>query len=161
MDAGRVAVYATAASIVLLTLATGLPGPIDVPDPSEDVADPGTGNATVTVVSTPETATLSSGQHGATPYSLDVPAATVEVSDLRGNPVVEYSLGIEKLGYQRSSVHFLGQSGEGIKQLTLTRESFEPDRIDQQRYEGRLRIVLRGDDETVLVDEPITVEVRE
>jgi len=159
MSLDRGIAYATASLIILLTLASGpLVGFVTIPEPGTS-SPPGTGNATVSVTSAPETVALDRGQHGAGLYYLEVPDTTIEISELQGNPILDYSIGIEELGYRRGSVVFLESVGNGTKSVQLERANFEQSRINQDQYEGQLQLTLRGDTETVLLNRTVTVEV--
>lgn len=157
MDVQRWSVTVAAGLILALTLATGPVGLLDVSTADDPV--PGTGSAAVTAVSVPEEVTITAGGPGTDQFYLQVPAAIVEVTSLRGNPILEYRLHIDELGYVRTSVHFLAEDGEGTQRVVLERDSFPPDRIDRERYDGRLRMLVRGDEEAVVVDRNVTVRV--
>ncbi|WP_302082448.1 hypothetical protein [Salinibaculum rarum] len=159
MTPGRVVVFAAVGLMVLATAATGTPL-WTVPDRGGDQGPLGQGTAEVTVVSMPDTATLDPGRQGGNVYYLRVPSATVDISQLRGNPIVTYSISIEGLGYGTSAVNGLERMGEGQANFSIESAALEGERISNGSYEGELRLVLRGDNgETVLYSEPITVEV--
>jgi hypothetical protein len=159
MTPGRTVVLAAVSLILLVTAATGTPL-WTVPEMGANQAPLGQGTASVSVVSMPDTATLDPGRQGGDVYYLRVPDATVEISQLRGNPILTYSIDIDGLGYSTSSVNALATTGEGQASLSISDVALEGDRLTQDRYEGELRLVLRGDgDEQVVYSEPITVEV--
>ncbi|WP_340100243.1 hypothetical protein [Salinibaculum salinum] len=159
MDRGALVVSIVTAIILLATAATGTPL-WTVPEAGADQAPLGQGSASVSVVSMPDTATLDPGRQGGDVYYLRVPDATVDVSQLRGNPILTYSIDIDGLGYSTSSVNALANTGEGQTSLSISDVALEEDRLTQDRYEGELRLVLRGDgEETVVYSEPITIEV--
>lgn len=161
MTPSRIAVYIVGGFIVVTAILMGplVPG-VELPAEEESTSI-GTGNATVTVSFIPETVTIEGGSHGANVYYLEVPAATVEVSDLRGNPVLDYSLSIDELGYSRGSIYVLEELGEGVQRITLEQDSLEPEDIEQGEYDGEITLTLRGETEQVLVQQNITVEVEE
>lgn len=160
MDLSRVAVSGVASLIVVLVLLTGPPlGIVELPSATSD--DIGTGNATVSVESVPDTVTVERGADGTNVYYLRVPSATIEVSELRENPILDYSIAIQGMGFTRGSIHLLGDVGDGTHDISLDETTFEPDRIDQQRYEAELTLTLRGETEIVLVEKLVTVEVVE
>jgi hypothetical protein len=160
MTSGRAVVLAAVGAIVLVTAASGTPL-WTVPEKGAGQAPLGEGTASVSVVSAPEQATLEPGRQGGNVYYLRVPDTEVEVSQLRGNPLVSYSIDIDGLGYSRSSVTGLGTVGDGTARLSLSEDTLDGNRLEQTEYDGRLRLVLRGDGgEQVLYDEPITVEVQ-
>jgi hypothetical protein len=160
MERSRAAVYATAAVIVLVTVASGpLVGAVTVPEGGVSGPAPGTGSATVSVVSMPDRATLEPGQYGTDVYYLEVPDAAVDVSAVTGQPVLTYSLSVPELK-SRSSVFFLRPGEQGRTELSMDRLSFDPGAVDRERYTGQLRLVLRGSGgETTLYREPVVIEV--
>lgn len=160
METARVAVYSTALLIVVLTLASGpLIGVLEPPQ-ADSTAELGTGNATISVVSFPESVTLDAGQ-GTNSYYLNVPAATVEATDVRGNPILDYSISIDGMGYSRGSIHLLGDLGNGTHSIVLDRTTLEPDKVGSGEYVGELELTLRGDTERTVFNRTVTVEVRE
>jgi hypothetical protein len=161
MPMWRIAVYVVAALIVATTLATGpLVGAVELPAENQGPTI-GTGNATVSVTYLPDTVTIEAGERGTDAYYLEVPAATVEVSELRGNPILDYSIQVDGFGYSRGSIHLLGELGEGPHSITLERDSFESGQLDQGQYDAVLSLTLRGDSEQMLVERNVTVEVEE
>jgi hypothetical protein len=162
MDAARGTVFAVAGVIVLVAVATGPVGLVSVPDERFGGGSPGTGNATVTVVSSPGQPTLEAGRQGGDVYYLRVPDAEVEVEAVRGNPILEYSIDIEALTYTRSSIHFLGESGTGTRAVSFQSATFDAGRLDRETYRAELAVVVRADGtERVVYNEMATVEVRE
>jgi hypothetical protein len=161
MERSRAAVYATVTLIVVVTVASGpLVGAVTVPEGGVSGPDPGTGNATVSVVSVPDRVTLEPGAYDTDVYYLEVPDAVVDISAATGKPVLTYSLSVPELR-SRSSVFFLRAGERGQKKLTMDRLSFDPAAVDQERYTGELRLVLRGSGgEVTLYSEPVTVDVR-
>lgn len=160
MQPGRTIVLSVAGLIFLVTAVTATPL-WDVPDYNTGQAPLGQGTATVSVVSAPERATIEPGRQGGGVYYLRVPDAEVEVTQLRGNPLVTYSIKIDEMGKARSTAHALGSAGNGRTELSIEPMTVDADELDRQRYEGRLRLVVRGDEETVVYSEPITIEVEE
>jgi hypothetical protein len=162
VDPSRAAVYALVAVILLTAVATGpLVGAVTVPEAGVTGADPGTGAATVEVVSVPDRVTLEPGEYDTGVYYLEVPDAVLDVSAVSGKPVVTYSLSVPELR-SRSAVFFLGPGEEGRKQLSMERLSFAPSEVERDRYTGQLRLVLRdGGGERTLYEAPVVVEVRE
>ena len=158
MDIERGVVSVTALVIIALAVATG---PLGLVDPStEEMATPETGNATIAVGDIPETATLDAGQHGTDLFVLRIPDTTIEVSRLRGNPILDYSLKIQGIGFKGTSVYFLDGQGEGPLTLSFDRETLDPGRIDQDSYEATLSLTLRGERERVVFEHPVTIEVK-
>ena len=159
MTSGRTVVVGAVGVILLVTAASGTPL-WTVPAQGSGQSPLGSGSASVSLVSAPETATLDPGRQGGDLYYLNVPDATVEIAQLRGNPTLTYSLSIDGLGYSRSSVTGLATVGEGDASLSLAQDTLREGRLTQDQYEGRLRLVLRGDGgEQVLSNRTVTVEV--
>lgn len=146
METARRVVLAVAAVVVVVTVATGPFGPLTVSNAFSGAQAPGTGNATVTVVTPPGQPTLEPGrQEGSDVYYLRVPDAGVEVSDLRGNPILTYSIEIEAFGYTHSSVHFLGEVGEGSQSISLSRSALEASRVENDSYRAQVELAVRRD----------------
>jgi len=154
------AVGMTVITIVVLTAATGPVGLLTIPE--ESATDSlGEGNATITVVSMPETLTLEQGRYGNDAYHLRVPDARVDVRKLAGNPILNYNLEIDGLGKSGSSVHFLGEGGEGQRSLSYEGGPIAQSEITQDSYEARLALVLRTNGtERVIYNQSATVEVQ-
>lgn len=160
MSSGRTVLLTVAGLIVLVTAVSATPL-WTVPEKSAGEAPLGEGTATVSVVSAPEKATLEPGRQGGGVYYLRVSNIEVNVTNLRGNPVLTYSISVDELGYSRSSVNGLAGVGEGRAQLTIEPKAFDAKELTQKRYDGELRLVLRGDgNEEVVYNESIVVEVQ-
>ena len=157
MDAKRVSVGVAVGLVLVLTFATGPFGPLEI-STADESPRLGTGSADVTVVTTPDTATITPADHGAVGHYLEVPDAVVDVERLRGNPILEYRLKLNGLGYARTSVHTLGDSGDGRQTIVLERDLLEKE-FDRDTYNGTMELILRGDRETVLLEKNITVTV--
>jgi hypothetical protein len=162
MSSGRVAVYGTATLIVLLSLASGpYIGLLTIPQDEPGGGSLGTGTADVAAVAVPDRAALTAGQYGNVHY-LTVPAATVNVSNASGSPLLTLSIDIDDLGYSRSTVYVLGTSGDGPRSVSIERSSLNSTDITGNSYEGQYRMVLRDDrGTTVVANETVSVEVRE
>jgi hypothetical protein len=158
MDIERGVVAATAIVIVAVAVATGPLGLVGLS--TEELTTPETGNATISVGTISDTATLTAGQQGTDFFVFHTPDATIEVSDLRGNPILEYSLDIEVLGYKRTSVYFLDSHGEGQLTLSFNRDTLDSARIDRDSYDATLAVTLRGETERTVFERPVTVEVQ-
>lgn len=163
MQPDRQTVYTVSGFVVLVAVLTGPHvGLLSVPPGGLGGSDdPGTGFATVSVVSTPENASLDAETYGDVHY-LRVPDANVEMSRVEGAPLLTLSLDVPALGYQRSSVYTIGERGRDTRSYGVSRSAIESDRIDQRVYEGSLRIVLQDDrGRTVVYEGPITIRVTE
>jgi len=162
MDATRGFVLAVAATVVAVPVVMGPFGPVDVPQQRFVGGPPGEGSATVTLVSPPGQPTIAPGRQGGETYYLRIPDVAVRATDVQGNPILSYSLDIEALGYSRSSVHFLGSSGDGDRTISMARDTLPADRIDRDSYRGRFELVFRANGtERVIYAGNTTVEVRE
>jgi hypothetical protein len=161
MDRSRGLVYATVAVLVVVTAATGPLGLFAVPAPADgSTANIGTGDATLSVVSTPERVRLVAGSLDSSPYYLRVPDSVLSVESVRGRPLLTYSLDIDGLGYSRSSVHTIEEPGRVA--VSMERTALEPETVTDGSYAGRLQLVLRGTDtERTVHEQPVRVVVRE
>ena len=83
MNAERV-VAVVVVCIAALTLATGPLGPLDIGTDSGSIEDPGTGSATVEVVSAPGAVELVPSDDGQELLHLSVPTTTVRTSNVTG-----------------------------------------------------------------------------
>lgn len=161
---------ATVALIAVVAVLSGPLGPVDLTTASAcsgatgETAFPGDGTATVTLLSAPDRATITRSSFGAAVWRLDLPPATVNVSDVSGRPTVSYRLSIPELGRTVGTTAVLSRCATGAQELALDRSTFEPDRIDDDRYDATLYVVYRGtangtDVEEQLVARNVTVEV--
>lgn len=170
MELASVLPATTLAVIAVVALLSGPVGPLDLttePGCGEAPGEqsfPGTGNASVTPVSVPDRATISKSSFGAAVWRLKLPPATVNASDVSGRPTVSYRIGIPELGRTVGTTAVLSRCTTGEQRLALDRSTFEPDRIDADRYDATIYLVYRGtsngtDVEETLVAKNITVEV--
>lgn len=161
MTPGRAVVFAAAGLILLTTIASGTPL-WTVPEKGAGQAPLGQGTASVSVVSAPERATLEPGRQGGGVYYLRVPDTEVTVTQLRGNPILTYTIDVDQLGYSRSSVLGLAETGGGQVRLSLAQDAMDGDQLTRESYDGELRLVLRGNGEkTVVYEKGITIEVQQ
>lgn len=168
MDAASALPSLTLAAIAVVAVLSGPVGPLDLTaaDDCDEAIFPGEGNATVAVTDLPDRATLSESEFGAEVWRLDVPAATVNVSDVVGRPTVSYRLSIRDLGRTVGTTTVLSRCSTGMVRVAIDRSTFEPDRIENENYDGTLYVVYRGsengtDVERTLVERNVTVEVVE
>jgi len=170
MELSGVVPVATVAFIAVVAVISGPLGPVDLTTAptcsgaTDETAFPGTGNATVTPVSVPDDATITKSSFGAAVWRLDLSPATVNVSDVSGRPTVSYRIAIPELGRTVGTTAVLSRCTTGTQRLALDRSTFEPDRIDDDRYDATLYVVYRGtkngtDVEETLVARNVTVEV--
>lgn len=160
MNASRLAVYSTVAVIFAVTVASGpLVGAIDVTDRGYDSSGLGQGNVTVRAVEAPTTGQLDS-EFGAEEFYLKIPDATIRVENVTGKPIVSYRISIPGLGHTQAATHFLGESDAGAIQLSLAQQSFQPDAVTEDEYDGELSVLVRRNDQKRTVySDSITVEV--
>lgn len=153
--------------IVIVAILSGPVGVLDLTTadaPCGKDVFPGHGNATVDVTDTPNTATLTKSRFGAEVYRLEVPPATVNVTDVRGRPTLSYRIRIPGLNTELGSTIILSSCTTGQRRLSIDPVTFEPDRIENDSYDARLFVVYRGteDGENVereLLARNVTVEV--
>jgi hypothetical protein len=155
MDADQAVVYAVAACIVVLTLATGPVGLLELPESSGVLTNnPGTGNATVELVSEPDTVTLRAGEQDV--WVLETPDVVVNVSNVRGNPLVSYAVIVEGTGFSTSSATPLGGQGSGRVELGIA-----PAQLDAESARNatgaEVRLVVRGDTRQTLLERDVEV----
>jgi hypothetical protein len=158
MPALRNPAWLAAAAIAVLAVATGpVVGFVQVPDPGP--ADLGTGHADVEIRSLPDRASLSAGTYTDV-HELAVPPIHANLGTVTGAPTVTASIRIPELGFGRSSVFSLGGVSAGERSFTISPTTIESDRIHEESYRGRLRLVLRErSGETVLADRRIRITV--
>lgn len=162
MDETRLAVYGVAGFVLVVTLVSGpLIGAVDLTQEPRGCSAPvGTGSATVTADSLPDSATISKGQFGGDTYYLRVPDGEITVTDVTGQPVLSYTLSIEGLGRSAGPTLFLCADQSNQQPLSIQRRTIDDAKLDADSYEGTLTLVLRGDDETLVREKSITVEVQ-
>jgi hypothetical protein len=155
METDRLIVYAVAACIAVLTLATGPVGLLEIPESSGVLTnDPGTGNATVEVVSEPETVTLREGEQDV--WVLEAPSARVNVSNIRGNPLLDYAVSVEGTGYSISSATPLGTQEPGQVEVGIDPGQLDPESA-QNATGATLTLILRGDIDRTLFERRVEV----
>jgi hypothetical protein len=155
MDIARLVVSVVAACIAALTLATGPVGLLEIPESSGVlVNDPGTGNASVDVVSEPETVTVRESQQDV--WVLEVPSTTVEVSNIQENPLLDYSVSVSGTGYSVSSATPLGSPGPGRIEVGVASGRLDAESA-RNATGARLQLVLRGDTDRTLLERDVEV----
>jgi hypothetical protein len=161
MDPARAAVALAVGIILALTLASGpLVGAVDFSQERYSTEGLGQGNATVSAVELPSTVTFEQGRYGAGAYNLRVPDARIRLEDVRGKPTVAYTVEVDELAYSRSTTSFLSPDSEGWLTLSIDQKPFDPSEIQNDSYQGRLEIVLRGSgNETLLGAKNVTITV--
>lgn len=161
MDPERLAVVGAVATVFAVSVLSGpLVAGVDLSPTPDSGPPPQTGNATVEVLDTPDTARLEKGSFGAdAPYTLTVPDATVRLSNVTGGPLLVYKLRIPELGYTRGTTLFLDSSSTGTRSVELEQTTVDKD-LSEDRYRGELLLLLRGDGpQRTLSRGNVTVEV--
>ena len=169
MDIARAAPLAVVAVIALTALVSGPATPLDLtPDtnPCDGDVRAQVGNATVEVRSLPERATLTQAGYGARVWSLSVPQAVVNVSDVDGRPALSYRIFIPDLGRQVGSRTVVSRCTTGQLSLAVGDSTFDPDAVRPGAYNATVSVVYRGTDaggqvERTLAERTITVVVEE
>lgn len=165
----RWAVAGTIMAIVVLTLLTGPIGGYTVPNDSpSSLSEPST--ATVSVVSAPETVTITQSRYNTGEYYLENPTVVVDVESVTGTPILNYKVTIAELGTAKTAVHAVDELGQGHHRLSLVDASspgqaqitaINGSDIEQQQYTGRMTLVLRSSTtERVIYDKPVTIQVQ-
>lgn len=163
MNLRQMTVATSVAVIVLVTLASGpLVGAVDFTTEVDrgPSGDTGEGSADVTVLSLPDSATISEGRYGSQKSYLRVPDATVDLQNVTGEPLVQYELDIPEMGYSTATTAFLSPGMSGQQTLEITRVAFEPGEITRSQYNATLSIALRANgNKTVIQSRAIVIEV--
>lgn len=155
-------------AIILVAVVSGPFGVVDLtppPSPCNEDVFPGYGNATVEVENHPNSATLSKSRFGTEVYRLEVPPATVNVTDVRGRPTLSYRIRILGLNTELGSTTILSSCRTGQQQLTMDSVTFRPDQVQNDSYDARLFVVYRATEdgekvERELLVKNVTVEVQ-
>jgi hypothetical protein len=162
MRADRAVLVAVVGCIVATTLATGPLGLVTL-TPAEEVGQDGVGagNATVEILSTPDSVSITDSSDGQGNHHVRAPDIRVNISSLRGNPALTYSFAIDSPPIASSSVHPLGQVGKGETTLTIDRSTTDRDVENVSQVE--LRLVLYGDTDRTLArwEVPVAGTVQE
>lgn len=161
MDRSRALALLSVGVVLGVTVASGpVVGVVDLTTPRLDTDAIGQGTATVDAVDAPETARFDRAVQSES-YVLRIPDARIHIADIEGGPVVSYTLSIPEMGYSRTTTHFLDGTEEGWVTLSVEPATLGPDMVTQSSYDGELSIVLRGDEERVLLERNVTAEVSE
>ena len=160
MDYNRFLPVFTIVIILLLSLLFGpLVGAVDL-SPSKPISVPGHGSVDVDVVSVPVEGRLDPAGYSENKYVLSLGAATVEISNLSGNPMVIYKLRVREVGYVASTTHFFGGEPEGQQTLTLEGAVLKRTSLPRETYRGELLVIKRVHErDTVLYRGNVTLRV--
>lgn len=150
------AVAGVVVCIVGLTLATGPLGPLDI-GTGGSVENPGTGSATVEVVSEPGAVELVPSDDGQDLLYLSVPTTTVRLSNVTGNPALSYGLSLENSGLSIEALRFPSETGEGELELGIDRRTYQPRAVENVTG-AELSVTLRGENETTVFERTVSVE---
>jgi len=169
VDIARAAPTAVVAIVVLTALVSGPATPLDfTPDatPCDGDVRAQVGNATVEVRSLPDRATLTQAGYGARVWTLSVPQAIVNVSDVDGRPALSYRIFIPDLGRQVGSRTVVSRCTTGRLSLAVGESTFDPDEVTPGEYNATVSVVYRGTDggqqvERTLAERSITVVAEE
>lgn len=164
MDLTRGLVGGTAAIIIGVALLSGpLLGAVDLTQArSDDRGTLGYGSAEATVVSLPDDPRLVKGEYGSETYYLRVGAATVDVSNVEGRPMLVYKIRIPELGYARGTTTFLDSGANGPRQFSIEEDAIPPEQVTREQYEGELVVIVRsGNEGRVIERKAVTVTVEE
>ena len=156
MRVDRVVAGVAVVCILGLTLATGPAGPLEI-GTEDGFEDPGSGTATVEVVSEPGTVALERSASGQDTLHLSVPTTTVAVSNVTGNPLLSYKLALDEIGFATDKITRLGQSGEGEFELEIDRRTFRSQEVANVT-EAVLTLTLRADGRVTLFERVVPVE---
>jgi hypothetical protein len=157
MNHGRLVVVGVTVCIVAVTLATGPVGLVAL-DPPEEIGQDsiGNGNATVEVLSAPDTISIQKSNDGQGLHHIRVPNTRVSISNLSGNPALTYSVSVDALGVGSNSVHPLESAGEGETTLSIDRITTRNE--VENVTTASLRIIIYADTRRTLFTKEVTVE---
>ena len=120
----------------------------------------GTGNATVSNVILPASATLSSGSFNTESFTLRVPEALTTIGNVSGRPMLIYRIDIDEIGFSRTSMVILEPGMNGQFTFELPKTQFELGDIRFNESKAKVSIVLRGTGtDRELGSRNVTVEV--
>jgi len=152
MRVDRVAVGVAVACILGLTLATGPAGLLNIGTESS-FEDPGSGTATVEVVSEPGTVAFERSASGQDTLHLSVLTTSVAVSNIAGDPLLSYQVALDEIGFATDKITPLDRSGEGEFELEIDRRTFRSQEVANVT-EAALTLTLRGDEQVRLGSSP-------
>jgi hypothetical protein len=148
MRVDRVAVGVAVACILGLTLATGPAGLLNIGTESS-FEDPGSGTATVEVVSEPGTVAFERSASGQDTLHLSVLTTSVAVSNIAGDPLLSYQVALDEIGFATDKITPLDRSAEG----EFDRRTFRSQEVASVT-EAALTLTLRGDEQVRLGSSP-------
>lgn len=159
MSTDRIVAGLVVATIVALTLATGPVGPLDVETESDSggLDDPGSGTATVEILSEPDAVTMEASDDGQDLFYLSVPATTVRTSNVSGNPILSYTIALKGSGLSTDSLEFLGELDEGTLELTIDRRTYQSYEVENVTA-AELGVTFRGEETETLLEKTVPVD---
>ncbi|WP_135820130.1 hypothetical protein [Halostella litorea] len=122
------------------------------------------GSATVERATVADSAALTRSSFGADVYRLEVPAAEVTATDVRGCVRFTYEIRVAGLGVRSFSVATVSADSNGEARISIPKSSFAPDRITEDEYAAEVRLIYRGTEngaavERTVASRNVTVEV--
>lgn len=130
--------------IVLSTAVASGPLVSGVDLTSETDPAPATGHATITDVTLPEQATLSTSPKNDS-YTIRVPNATARIDNVSGQPLLIYKIRILSLSYVRGTTHFVDESWSGKNRIPLREGTFTHSGMVDSRHQAVVSLVIRDD----------------
>lgn len=169
-DRGDMNVLRAVPVVAVLVILTGtlLSGPLapgvdftHIRDTDEGLDSLGSGNITIGNATLPDRAVLQRGSYGAGAYRLQVPPATVEVTNYTGRPIISYEIDIDEIGYSRNSIRILVNESASRLTIPLKEDTLDKGQLDADEYRAQLTLLTRASgNETIVARRNITVEVR-
>jgi hypothetical protein len=157
MRTDRVVVGVVAVCIVGLTLATGPVGLLDIGTSTGGLDDPGSGTATIEVLSEPDGVTLEPSDDGQNLLHLSVPATLVDVSNVTGNPILSYQVRLNGAGLSTDTIAFLGDQGPGELEMSFDRRTYQPYEV-QNVTDADLTLRIRSAETETIFEKTVPVE---
>jgi hypothetical protein len=121
---------------------------------------PGDGSADITIVSVPVEGSLDRARYASSGYGLSIPPATVDVSNLSGNPMVVYKFRFPEMDYVTGTNHVLDERFTGRQTLALGEPVLNRTSFGRDTYQGELVVIKRVHEcDTVLYRRNVTLRV--
>lgn len=156
-------------TVVVILLTVVVSGPlvpwVDFTTPRGGSVSPfceASGNATVDVVSPPsETIELSKQRFGAGLYELSQADATVEVSSVRGCPILVYELTVHEMDMLNRRLFWLNNRSADLVTLDPVSVHFSPERVSSGPLNGTITIRLRGEQNRTILRRNVSITAAE
>lgn len=105
---------------------------------------------------------LNKTNENASEYSLQVPNATVAITNVTGDPLLLYTLEIPQLDLTESAVYHPKQHGPGTMMLSLPNQSIPASAVTNKTYTGTLAVSMYANGTRESINETnLTVTVNE